>query len=143
DVVSVGQVSTITFFFLNANSTAATALAFADAFPSGLVVAPVPNVTTSCGGTLSAVAGASSVSFSGGTVPAAVGTTPGNCQVTVNAVATLPDVYINTIAAGDVTSSEGANSQSAEATLNVSALVPIAGTKAFAPTTLHGGGDPS
>ena len=143
DVVSVGQPSTVTVFFLNANAAAATGVAFTDALPVGVVVASSPSVTTSCGGALAANAGDPSVSFSGGTIPAAVGTTPGSCSVTFNVTASIADVYINTIPAGDVTSSEGPNSQATQATLNVSALAPMGGTKAFAPTNVHGGGDPS
>ncbi|MEO8486316.1 MAG: hypothetical protein ABI585_08255, partial [Betaproteobacteria bacterium] len=143
DVVSVGQVSTVTFFFLNANTSAASALAFTDVFPAGVVVAPNPNTSSTCGGSIVANAADTSATFSGGSIPAAVGITPGSCQVTVDVVASAPDVYINTIAVGDVTSSEGSNSQAAEATLNVSALTPMSGSKVFAPTVLHGFGNPS
>ncbi|HEY8242246.1 MAG TPA: IPTL-CTERM sorting domain-containing protein [Casimicrobiaceae bacterium] len=143
DVVSVGQVSTVTLFFLNANTSIASALAFTDVLPTGIVVAPAPSPSTTCGGSLAPNAGDTSVSFSGGAIPAAVGATPGTCQVTFNVVATASDVYINTMEAGDVTSSEGSNSQDAEATLNVTALAPISGTKSFAPAFLHGYGDPS
>jgi uncharacterized repeat protein (TIGR01451 family) len=143
DVVSVGQVSTVTLFFLNANTSVASALAFTDVLPTGIVVAPSPSPSTTCGGSLAANSGDTSVSFSGGAIPAAVGATPGTCQVTFNVVATASDVYINTIEAGDVTSSEGSNSQDAEATLNVTALAPLTGSKSFAPAVLHGYGDPS
>src|SRR5262249_54265959 len=92
---------------------------------------------------VAAVVGATSFSFSGGTIPAASGGVAGTCTVTVNVVSSTPGVYINTIPAGAVTSSQGSSAQAAQATLTVAALRHITGTKAFAPANLHGNGNPS
>lgn len=136
---SVGQKSTLTIDFLNANSSAATATALTDTLPAGLVIATPPNTGTTCGGTVTATAGGNTVSLAGGTVPAATGT-PGGCQISVDVVAATPSSYVNTIPAGSVSSSQGSNSQDASATFTVVALAPIAGSKAFNPTNVHGGG---
>ena len=143
DVVSIGQVSKVTIFFLNPNTSAATSLAFTDALPAGVTIAPAPNTASSCGGSIAANTGDTSVSFSAGSVPAAVGATPGSCQVSFDVVANAADIYINAIEVGDVTSSQGGNSQRAEASLTVTSLAPITGTKAFLPTVVHGNGSPS
>lgn len=136
---SVGQKSTLTIDLLNANASDATGTTLTDNLPTGLVIATPPNAGTTCGGTLTATAAGSSVSLSGGTIPAAT-TTPGGCQVTVDVVAATPSSYVNTIPAGNVSSSLGSNSQDASATFTVVALAPIAGSKAFSPTNVHGGG---
>ena len=143
DVVTANQPSTVTIFFLNANDNAANTVAFTDVLPAGVVIAPNPNAATTCGGTIVANAGDPQVSFSGGSIPAKTGLVPGSCQVSFSVVAASSGVYINTIAAGDVTSTEGSNSQPAEATLNVSSLAPLSGSKTFAPANLHGYGNPS
>jgi len=64
---------------------------------SSAEVAPTPNVVTNCGGTLTAVPGATSVSFSGGTVPKAVNTTPGQCDMSFDVVVPQPNVLINSV----------------------------------------------
>ena len=52
-------------------------------------------------------------------------------------------MFINNIPVGAVSSSQGSNPQSANATLTVAALQPVTGAKAFLPATLHGGGGTS
>ena len=143
DAVSAGQTSTLTIFFLNANPADATALSVADSLPAGIQVAAIPGAATTCGGTVTANPGATTVSLAGGTIPAAIGAVPGNCQVTVTVVAPASGVFINTIPVDGASSSQGGNSQAAAATLTVSTLVPITGVKAFNPTNLHGNGAPS
>ena len=142
DAVAVSQPSKVTFFFLNANTSAATALAFIDPLPAGMVIAPTPNFQvgggSGCGGSFSGNPGDAQVGYTGGTVPAASGTTPGACQISFDVISATPGVYINSVPAGEVTSSQGPNSQNADATLNVSALSPITGTKTFNPGNLHG-----
>jgi hypothetical protein len=56
-----------------------TGLSFTNTLPSGIVIAPVPNATISCGGALTAVAGSNQVIISG------VGLNIGqNCTITVD-----------------------------------------------------------
>ena len=138
DAVAAGQPSKVTFYFLNNNIVDATSVQFVDPLPSPMQVAPTPNAVSNCGGTLTAVPGATSVSFTGGTVPKAVGTTPGQCELSFDVVVATANVLINSVPAGEVTTSLGPNSQAAEATLNVTGLAPIVGQKVFNPTFVHG-----
>lgn len=72
--IHVGETTKLTFAIYNPEpNNPLTAVGFTDALPAGLVVAAPPSIDTSpspdCGGTLTALAGSSSVSLSGGTVP--------------------------------------------------------------------------
>jgi len=66
--VAVGVSSTLSFAVNNPNVIAVDA-SFTDTLPAGLVVAATPGVTNTCGGTVTAVAGSGSVSFSNGSLP--------------------------------------------------------------------------
>src|SRR4029453_12898184 len=126
------------FLFLKKKIGPATSLQFPDPLPSPMAVAPTPNASTTCGGTLTATAGASSVTFTGGTVPQAVGTTPGQCELSFDVVVGSANVLINSVPAGEVTPSQGPNSQAPEATLNVTGLAQLIGQKQFNPNFVHG-----
>ncbi len=136
--VSVGQVSTLTVILINNNPATANTTAFTDNLPGTVVIATPANASNTCGGTPVATPGATSFSFSGGTIPAAVGPVAGQCTVQVDVVSPTAGVFINTIPANAVTSSQGNNSQAASATLTVAALRAVTGAKAFLPTVLHG-----
>jgi hypothetical protein len=56
----------------------------------------------------------------GGTIPAAVGGLPGVCTITVNVTAPTPGNYANTLAAGALVTSSGANVAASTAVLSVS-----------------------
>src|SRR6187455_578333 len=129
DAVAANQPSKVTFYFLNNNVVQATSVQFTDPLPSPMVVAPTATASTTCGGTLTATPGASSVSFTGGTIPAAVNVTPGQCELSFDVVVPSANVLINSVPAGEVSTSQGPNSQAAEATLNVTGLAPISGQK--------------
>ena len=99
--VSVGATSVLTFTIQNPNSgVALTGIAFADNLPSGVVVASAPGASNSCGGTFTAVGGASSLNLAGGTLPV-----NGTCTASVNVQATTAGVKNNTT--GAITSNEG------------------------------------
>jgi len=137
--VSAGQTSTLTVILINNNAAAATGAAFTDNFPGSVVVAATPNASTTCvGGAVTATPGAASFAIAGGTIPAAVGLTAGTCTVQVDVQSPTSGVYINTIPASAVASSQGSNAQNASATLTVAALRPATGAKSFNPTVLHG-----
>ena len=70
------------------------------------------------------VAGGGTIPLSGGTIPALSGGVAGQCQIQVDVVSSSPNTYLNTIPVGAVTSSQGSNSQAAQATLVVSARRP-------------------
>jgi uncharacterized repeat protein (TIGR01451 family) len=111
--VNLGGTSTLTFLIDSTGSLVpATGLDFTDNLPAGVVVAAPPNGSTSCtGGTLTAVAGSSFVSYTGGTVPA-----DSLCTVQVDVASAVPGTHVNV--SGDLTSSLG-NSGTATATLTV------------------------
>ncbi len=113
------QVSTLVFTIDNtANALAATGLAFTDALPAGVVVATPPAAASTCGGTVTAVAGTGTVALSGGTVAAGA-----SCTVQVDVAGLAAGTFVNT--SGELTSSLG-SSGPATASLEVTAnLVEI------------------
>jgi len=102
DAIIVNQVSTLTFTIDNSASTlAATGLDFTDNLPAGVQIATPANAsTTATGGTLTAVSGTGTISYTGGSVGAGISAT-----VTVDVIATMSGVFVNT--SGDLTSSLG------------------------------------
>lgn len=94
------------------NSTATTALDFAHNFSPNLIVHSSPNASTTCtGGTLTAVTGSSSISYTGGSVAAGA-----SCTVQLLVSSEQAGTYNETT--GDLTSSKG-NSGTASGTLTV------------------------
>ena len=110
----------------------------------GLVIASPIGLTNSCGGSVTAAAGATRFSLSGGMVPAQLGIAPGSCTVSINVTSTIAGNLINTIPAGALTSTgEGANitnTSSASATLNVAGTPTPSISKSFSPGTIWTGG---
>ena len=121
--IAMGGVSTLTVTLSNTTATVATLTApLVDTLPSGVVVAPVPNGATSCGGgtTVVAAAGANTVNLpSGRTIPA-----NGSCTVTVNVTAPLVGSYVNTLPINALQTSNGSNPAPAVATLLVLNQLP-------------------
>jgi uncharacterized repeat protein (TIGR01451 family) len=114
---NAGVAVTLTITLTNSNASPITAASLTDTYPSGLVNAPTPAATTTCtGGTASATAGGSSLSLSGATIPA-----NGSCTVRATVVASASGYYVNTLPAGAVSSSAGASTAAASATLVVQA----------------------
>ncbi|HTV72751.1 MAG TPA: hypothetical protein VME66_03470, partial [Candidatus Acidoferrales bacterium] len=112
---------TITIADSTAGAAAMSGMALSDTLPGGVVVAPVPAASTTCGaGTVSATAGATQIALSKGSVAAGA-----SCTVSVNVTSSTAGSYTNTIPAGALTTNAGAtNSASAGATLNVTVLEP-------------------
>ncbi|MBK9965663.1 MAG: VCBS repeat-containing protein [Holophagales bacterium] len=98
-----------------------TGLAFNDIFPAGMVVAATPNLSNTCGGTPTAVAGAASVSLSAGTLAASA-----TCSVSLDIQGISAGVKTNSAFAS---STEGGTGTAASASLTVGAAPGI--TKAF------------
>jgi uncharacterized repeat protein (TIGR01451 family) len=67
----------------------------------------------------------------------------GQCQIQIGVVSSSLNNYLNTLAAGAVSSSEGSNSQAAQATLVASTRANVTGSKVFTPTNARGGGTAS
>lgn len=113
DVVAPNTKSVLQINISNSNSVNITGANFTDTFPSGLVVASTQSSglpANNCGGTLTATAGANSVSLTGATVPTA------GCFVKVE-VQGPAGVYNNNVT---VNSAFGSSPQ-ASATLTVAA----------------------
>ena len=135
--IDEGGVSTLTITLSNSGSTAATMNApLVDTLPSGVVVKG--NASTTCGGTLIAVAGSSTVDLTGGAIPA-----KGACTLTADVTAAAAGTYFNSLAADALQTSNGNNVAPAVATLTVNAPVglglPTLG-KTFSPASIAAGG---
>ncbi|HPJ67815.1 MAG TPA: InlB B-repeat-containing protein [Desulfobacteraceae bacterium] len=113
NIIANGGTSTLTFTIDNtASSLAATALAFTDTLPAGVVVADPPNASTICtGGSLTATAGSSIITYSGGSVAAGA-----SCTIQVDVTSNAVGIHQNITS--DLTSSSG-NSGHASADLTV------------------------
>ena len=69
--IAQGGISTLSYTLSNGAAIAATEVSLTDTLPANVVVADVPDARTTCtGGTLTAAAGGSDVSWSGGTLAA-------------------------------------------------------------------------
>jgi uncharacterized repeat protein (TIGR01451 family) len=116
--IVTGASSALTITLSNSNAVAITGAAFTDIYPAGLTNSTTAS-TTCAGGTASAAIGGGTVSLAGGTIPAA-----GGCTVTVSVTSSTAGSYTNSIAIGDVTSTNaGSNTVAASATLTVNASV--------------------
>jgi hypothetical protein len=113
--------------------------------PAGVVIAPTPAASTTCGGSgaLSATAGGSTITLATGrTIPAVSGVTPGSCTVTVNVTAAAAGAYVNNLAAGALQTSNGNNALAALTTLTVVAAAPALPptlAKGFSPFSIVAG----
>jgi fimbrial isopeptide formation D2 family protein/uncharacterized repeat protein (TIGR01451 family) len=114
--------TSLTFNITNPNTTLAlTGIAFTDTLPAGLVVGPTPNLTNSCGGTATAVAGASSVTLTGGTLAANA-----SCTVSVTVQGTTPGVKTNSVTVNSTEAGAGNTSNA-----NITVLSPPLIIKSF------------
>lgn len=119
--IPVNGTTSLTFTVTNPNaSVAASGIAFTDNLPAGLVVAAIPGASNTCGGPLTAVAGAGSVSLAGGTL--AAGT---SCTVSLNVQGTTAGAKSNSV---QVTSIFGTGNTS---TANITVVAPPTISKAF------------
>ena len=127
--VVVDTDSTATITLSNPNASAITLSAdLVDTLPAGLVASAA---STTCGGTASFTAGTVTLA-SGATIP------PGSCTLTATVQAATANSYVNTIHAGDLQTSAGANAADASATLTVTDVVLLAPSvaKSFTPTSV-------
>ncbi|HEY1218296.1 MAG: CSLREA domain-containing protein [Bryobacteraceae bacterium] len=123
--------SAITFSITNGNVVPIDA-SFADNLPTNvgtspgsLVVASTPSVVNNCGGSVTATAGAGSISFSNTTLPV------GTCTIQVNVQSSVDNTYSNGVT---IDSTDAGNGNTSSATLTV--IAPPGILKAFAPTTI-------
>ncbi|MCG8090719.1 MAG: hypothetical protein AB2767_17135 [Candidatus Thiodiazotropha taylori] len=132
--IATNGTSTLTISLGNANPDPITLTSeLVDALPGDVLVQTPNGLVTSCPGVVTATPGDIQISYANGaTIPA------GGCTISVDVTSALDGSYVNTIAAGQMTTSAGNNPQPAVATLGVGALFDAAPgiTKAFAPTTI-------
>ena len=127
---NAGTPYTLSIRLDNPNAAPLTGLSYLDSLPSGLVVAPVPAIANSCGGSVAAAPSATSVRLAGGTLAA-----NGSCVVSVAVLSNIAGTYTNTIPAGGVSSFESvSNSEPTRARLVISS--PPTVTKQFAPAVI-------
>lgn len=126
-----GSSSTMSVQLINPNNTQLTGIAFTDSMPAGMYVANPADVSTgTCGGTLTAVPGAGSFTFSGGSLAANK-----RCTLTLSVTMNVNGNRTNTIPAESVTSFNGAkNTQPAQASLTNLPGVSI--SKYFTPSSM-------
>ena len=141
--ISSGGVSRLNVTIYNPNSFQLDNASWTDnlvGVQPGLSVANPANISNTCGGTVTAVPGAATLSLSGGTVPAQVGATPGECTVGIDVTSTTVGNLINTIPAGALSSTGGGvsitNNTPASATLTVIGVAAPSVTKSFSPNTM-------
>ncbi len=121
--IMMGGISTLTVTLSNPNASTATLTApLVDTLPPGVVIAPVPNGTTTCGGgnSVIATAGTSTVTLPSGRTVAP----NGSCTMTVNVTAPLVGSYVNLLPVSALRTSNGNNLAPAIATLTVLAQLP-------------------
>jgi uncharacterized repeat protein (TIGR01451 family) len=121
--IVVNGTTTLTFTLTNPNpGTVLTGVGFTDTLPAGLVVATPNGLASTCGGTVTAVAGTGSIGLVNGGLAAGA-----SCTITVNVTGATGGLKGNTTSA--VTSTEGGAGGTASASLAVIAPPTIA--KAF------------
>ena len=117
--INPGGVSTLTLTLKNPTTIAAILTnPLIDTLPSGVVIAATPNVSTTCGGVITANPGGSTVTLTGGAIPPTILSIAGTCTVTVAVTAPL-GTYLNTLPAGALQTDQGNSIIPASATLIV------------------------
>ena len=104
--------SLLTIIVTNPNQDdALTGIAFVDTYPAGMTnLNPLtPAAANTCGGSLTAAAGGTSVSLTGGSLAGGE-----SCEVTVTVTASVPGIYTNTTSAVSATNAGTGNSASAD-----------------------------
>jgi uncharacterized repeat protein (TIGR01451 family) len=122
--------STLTITLSNTYANPQRGAAFTDTYPAGLVNAPAPGASTTCGGTVSAAAGGGAVALSGATIPA-----NGSCTVTVSVRSATLGTYTNIMAAGALTTVLAFNDSAATGTLLVRLFPSLTHLKTVAVTS--------
>ncbi len=144
--IAPGGTSQLSITIFNSNLFQLTNAAWSDNLAGvqpGITLANSVGLVNGCGGTVSAVAGGTSLSLSGGTVPPQVGVTNGSCTVTVNVTSTTAGDLVNTIPAGGLTAIGNgqltSNTTPASATLSVSTVIAPSLAKSFTANTIWAG----
>lgn len=131
--IPVNGTTSLSFTVTNpaANTVAEAGVAFADTLPAALIISTPNGLTNSCGGTVTALQGASAISLSGGSV--AVGS---SCAVAVNVTGTAAGLMTNTT--GAASSTNGGTGNPAVASLRVGSPPTISVSFGAASIPLNG-----
>ncbi|MBL8523014.1 MAG: DUF11 domain-containing protein, partial [Betaproteobacteria bacterium] len=134
--INSGGVSTLVVTITNPNAGPISVTSVTDTFPvtpgAGLVRSGAGNTSTTCsGGVVTSSTG--SVTLTGGAVPA-----NGSCTFQIDVTAATTGSYVNTIAAGALTTNAGSNAAPASATLTVNPVANVSVTKSGPATILWG-----
>jgi len=124
--ILAGATSRLTLTVSNGLATALTGVAFTDTYPAGLVNAAVPNVSTTCGGIVTATAGAGMISLAGGNA----GSTS-TCTVSVDVTSNTAGIYDNI--SGGVSSNESGAAGNGSNTASLTVIGPPQASKGFSP----------
>ena len=128
NTINVNGVSTLTVILNNTDSVLNTLTApLTDNLPAGVVIAALPNVSTTCGGTGAPLAtpGGTSVTLPAGrSIP--IG---GSCTLSVQVTGAIPGTYTNIIPGGALQTNSGSNTIPASAVLLIlaaqTAVLPV------------------
>jgi MSHA biogenesis protein MshQ len=132
-VIAVGGTSTLTIAIANDPPPGATGnISFTDTYPVNLMNAATPAASSDCGGTVTAAAGGTSLSFSGGSLSGKK-----VCTVSVVVTSSVAGSYVNST--GTVATTGAGSGAAATATLTVtSTSVAPSGFNAFETGTAAG-----
>ena len=137
--INAGGTSLLVITFTNTHKLVSSTFstAFVDVYPTGLFNAATPNAATTCSGAAPIAApGGTQLSSPAGTVVA-----PGaSCSISVVVTSVTSPLAANTIPAGSLTTSVGANPSLITATLTVNASADLAITKTVSTTSVNAGG---
>jgi CSLREA domain-containing protein len=127
--IPLGGSTSVSFALANPNATTSlSGVSFTDTLPAGLVVSSVPNVTSTCGGTVTAAAGGGSITLTGGALAAS-----GSCAISASVTGTTAGTKTNIT--GPISATEtGAGATSNSAVITVVGPPTIA--KVFAATSI-------
>lgn len=133
-VVPANAPVTLSVTVSNPNGRALNGVTVTDAYPANLVNTAPSITSNTCGGTVSAPSGGSSLSLVAGTIAAS-----SSCTLTARVIALAAGTYTNVIGAGAVNAANAtANTMTASA--QVIATIPATIAKAFSPTSIATGG---
>ncbi|MGB3149397.1 MAG: Calx-beta domain-containing protein [Maribacter sp.] len=100
--IDLGEESTVTITIDNpSNGVSLTNFELTNTLPSGMVIAPSPDATSSCGGTIFATSGNNSFFVSGVAIPAG-----SSCSFTFDVTTNVSGSFANTIFASDVSNDQ-------------------------------------
>ena len=132
--IALGEITQLSLSIGNSNTQQINLTAdLVDVLPAGLTVADTPNIGGSCPGLTRAVAASQTVTYiDGAAIPV------NGCTIVVDIIATQVGVKTNTLVAGIVDTTAGANDTAVSAQLIVTAVAPTV-AKGFLPAEVAPG----